>query len=94
MKKIHSFKRVRIVTKGAISFVTSRRLFVCISTLPPRRISMKFKVADFYKHLCGKYKFGYSRTKVSSTLNEDLNKTFLLLLFRTMLNPHKSVLFN
>jgi hypothetical protein len=78
MKKTRSFKRVRIVTKRAISFVMSRRLSVCISTLPPRRISMKFKVADFYEHLCGKYKFGYSRTKVSSTLNEDLNKTFFL----------------
>jgi hypothetical protein len=77
MKTIRSLKRVRIFTKRAISFVMSRRLFICISTSPPRRISVKFKVADFYKHLYGKYKFGYSRTKLSSTLNEDLSKIFL-----------------
>jgi hypothetical protein len=49
---------------------------VLFSTLAGR-ILMKFNIEDLHENLLRKFKFGCTRTKISSTVHEDLSTFYL-----------------
>ena len=67
-----------LVAKSGYCFVTSVRLSTRISAASTGRISLKFEIGDLYEKVSRYPKFGYSRTKKSGTLHEDLGTGFLL----------------